>query len=258
VKRNFLMIGTIVCICIMGMLSQAIAGGIPTKMGYQGYLTDDTGAPMTATVSMDFALYPDGSTAIQLWSETHAAVEVVDGLFEVELGSVNPIPDSAIHVCTYPACFGNVYLGITVESDDEIDPRTQMVSVPHAYISTGVAGHIWTDEQFLGIAEDGDPTPTPWLVEAKVVENVGRVLVMNTARTDSSGLFYDRIVMTSGANSGWVLTCDGGGNGTWTNPAKLAVNGEYESAIEDLNRENQELRRLIEQMQQEIEAIKAR
>lgn len=257
-KRSYLLIGVLL-LCVMGLMSQAIGGSIPFKMGYQGYLTDDAGGPLTDVVQMTFALYPDGSTTNELWSEIHPAVEVTDGLFEVELGGAgNPIPDSAIHVCTYPACYGVVFLGVTVGTDDELTPRTQMVSVPHAYVAYGVAGHVYTDDQFLGIPEHGDPSPTPWLVEAKIVDDVGRVVVLNSDRTDSCAVFYDRIVMTNGANAGWVLTCDGGGNGAWMNPAKLAVNGQYESAIEDLTKENQELRRLIEQMQQEIEAIKAR
>lgn len=58
------------------------------KLPFQGQLIQD-GAPFTGSVEITFSI-PDGAGG-ELWSEIQP-VEVVDGLYSVVLGSVNPLP----------------------------------------------------------------------------------------------------------------------------------------------------------------------
>jgi len=108
-------------------LQAPVAAPSTTMISYQGQLTDADGTPLTGTYDMHFALYdvPTGPTAC--WTEPRTgsnAVPVSDGLFNVLLGSVQPID---------PSCLtGDVYLGITVGSDSEMTPRELLGSVPHA------------------------------------------------------------------------------------------------------------------------------
>lgn len=99
--------------------------GIP----YQGRLADKNGAPLTQTVNMTFRLYAAASGGVPLWEEgwTGAnSVQVSDGLFNVMLGSLTPVPQSVI------VGNNNLFLGITVGTDSEMSPRVQLGSVPFA------------------------------------------------------------------------------------------------------------------------------
>jgi hypothetical protein len=98
-------------------------------IAYQGRLADANGNPLTSTVNMEFRLYNAATGGVYIWEEfwTGAnSVQVSDGLFNVMLGSIEPIPQSVVT--------GNnsLWLGITVGNDDEMLPRVQLGSVPFA------------------------------------------------------------------------------------------------------------------------------
>jgi hypothetical protein len=97
---------------------------------YQGRLADSAGNPITATVPMIFRLYnAPGTGATPLWEEQWTgpnSVLVSDGLFNVMLGSLTPIPQSVI------TGNGTLWLGITAGTDSEMTPRVQLGSVPYA------------------------------------------------------------------------------------------------------------------------------
>jgi hypothetical protein len=97
---------------------------IPTMINYQGYLTDSSGTPLNGSLSMIFAIYDAASGGTQLWTETQPSVPVTNGLFNVLLGSVNPINASHLN--------GESYLGIQVGADLEVTPRQRLASVPYA------------------------------------------------------------------------------------------------------------------------------
>ena len=96
---------------------------------YQGRLADADGNPVTATVNMIFRLYDQASGGAPLWEEQWTGsngVQVSDGLFNVMLGSLTPIPQAVI------TGHDNLFLGITAGTDDEMTPRVQLGSVPFA------------------------------------------------------------------------------------------------------------------------------
>ncbi len=102
------------------------AGSIPLKINYQGYLVDASDVPVTGLVLIRFAIFDDPTGGEELWWESHAAVNVVDGLFKVILGLTKSIPDSVFADTSR-------YLGIRVGMDPELIPRTRLCSVPYAY-----------------------------------------------------------------------------------------------------------------------------
>jgi len=66
---------------------------------------------------------------VDLWNEPWTGpngVQVSDGLFNVMLGSLKPIPQAVI------TGHDNLFLGITAGTDDEMTPRVQLGSVPFA------------------------------------------------------------------------------------------------------------------------------
>ena len=161
-------------------------------IAYQGRLADGNGQPIeAATHPMVFRLYAsDAADAIPLWTENwtaSSAVEVSDGLFNVMLGSLEPIPQSVIT--------GNdsLYLGISVGSDDEMTPRIQLGTVPYAAQALTVPdGSITTAKLASGSVTQDKLDPTLDLVPA------GAIIMWNGA--------------LGSVPAGWLL-CDGS-NGT--------------------------------------------
>ena len=98
-------------------------------IAYQGRLADSAGTPLTQTLAMSFRLYSAVTGGTPLWTEQWSGpngVKVSDGLFNVMLGSLTPIAQSVI------TGNSNLFLGITVGTDDEMTPRVQLGSVPFA------------------------------------------------------------------------------------------------------------------------------
>ncbi len=101
---------------------------VPTVLDYQGSLTDDTGIPLTEDVSISFAIYGVETGGSALWSETQNTVTVTDGLFHVLLGSVTALPESLFDA-------PDRWVGISVNGDGEMTPRTRLASVPFAFVA---------------------------------------------------------------------------------------------------------------------------
>jgi len=98
---------------------------VPAVIDYQGRLTDIIGDPVDGTVSIVFSIYDSETGGAELWTETQASVSVFDGLFHVLLGSVNALPDTLFNS-------SDRWIGINVEGDGEMIPRTCIASVAYA------------------------------------------------------------------------------------------------------------------------------
>ncbi|MFV1980153.1 MAG: hypothetical protein ACC655_03295, partial [Rhodothermia bacterium] len=104
----------------------------PETISFQGFLTDSlTGTPTnTSVATIQFKLY-DGAT--EVWSETHFPVIVTEGVFNLTLGLGTPFDTLS---------FRRPYsLGIKVDSDNEIVPRTSLTSAPYALNLRGIRVH---------------------------------------------------------------------------------------------------------------------
>jgi hypothetical protein len=97
---------------------------------------------MDTSLSMTFTIYDDSAGSNVLWTETQPSIDVSNGLFNVVLGTEAPITDAIF--------LGSVrWLGIAVDPDPEITPRTKLVTVPYAFTVSTVdgasGGHIFGD-----------------------------------------------------------------------------------------------------------------
>ncbi|MFZ1266186.1 MAG: hypothetical protein WAU95_06965, partial [Anaerolineae bacterium] len=116
--------------------------------------------PLTGAYSIIFRLYNAVSGGAPLWEEQwpgQNGVQVSDGLFNVMLGSLTPIPQAVVT--------GNntLWLGITVGTDDEMAPRVQLGSVPFAVqaltvpdgsVTTGKIADGAIESRHLSLASD--------------------------------------------------------------------------------------------------------
>lgn len=118
-----------------GILAQASAAhaSVPQTLVHQGRLYDDAGAPVNATLDVEFTIYAGPVDMEALWTATHT-VTFEDGYFSVALGTAEPL-DAAIDG-------SERFLGITVGNDAEMTPRAAVESVPYALLAGDVRGDI--------------------------------------------------------------------------------------------------------------------
>ncbi len=143
------------------------SAGVPHLINYQGIITDTGGTPITGTHDLTFSIYDDSlSTGPPIWEEIHAGVLLDEGLFNVILGATTPVP-------AFTFDEEGRWIGITVDSDDQMEPRTRITSVPWSFRaaiadSAITAGGATGDGHSLDAA-DGDPA------DALYVDNEGEV-----------------------------------------------------------------------------------
>jgi hypothetical protein len=103
-------------------------------LSYQGYLTDAAGNPLDGYVDIVFRLYDQPEGGASLWTEARTganAVPLRNGLFELTLGSLTPIPADLYDR-------GSLYLGVQVGNDPEMTPRELIGAVPMAALAQAV------------------------------------------------------------------------------------------------------------------------
>jgi hypothetical protein len=126
-------------------------------IAYQGRLADAGGAPLTGTYTMIFRIYNAATGSVPLWTEQWTgpnSVQVSDGLFNVMLGSMTAISQTMI------TGNNNLWLGITVGTDDEMLPRVQLGSVPFAVQALTVPDGSVTTAKIADGAIDQTKAPT--------------------------------------------------------------------------------------------------
>jgi hypothetical protein len=100
----------------------SVAAQAPELITYQGCLEDNSGKPIDGVVAILFTIYNDSTAGDILWTESHPAVTVTEGLFSINMSftgqqvAFNQTP--------------NLFLGIKVGNDPEITPRTRIAASP--------------------------------------------------------------------------------------------------------------------------------
>jgi len=110
----------------IGFVSSVFAE-VPGTINYQGYLTDGSGNPVTATESMTFSIYATASGGTALWSEFES-VPVSNGTFTNQLGDSTAFPVGLFNG-------QDLYVGVKVGADPEMVPRKPVTSAPYAFKS---------------------------------------------------------------------------------------------------------------------------
>lgn len=95
---------------------------VPRTIRFQGALGDAQGVPLDGIFSLTFKLYDSETAGSLLWQEMQTQT-IEGGLLDVELGSVTPLD----------LPFTKQYwLGVTVDTDPEMQPRFKLTAVPYA------------------------------------------------------------------------------------------------------------------------------
>jgi microcystin-dependent protein len=145
-------------IAIIGAFS-VLAKAQSVALPFQGILTDQKGDPVTSTAALTliFRIYESPSGGKATWEEIQPNVAVIQGRFNVLLGSRTLLPSAGLFSKT-------VYLGITIDDGDkssvdiEMRPRQAIVPVPFAVSASNadkLNGHDWSD---LLVGASNDPS----------------------------------------------------------------------------------------------------
>ncbi len=101
---------------------------VPQLINYQGFLaSSQDSSPLDTIIDITFRIYSSQTGGTELWSETHSNVQVTRGIFNVLLGSVNPIPRTIFDGSTR-------YLQVEIGTE-VLSPRKPLVSVPYSFRS---------------------------------------------------------------------------------------------------------------------------
>jgi len=120
-------------VIITGAIFSTSIAAVPNTVNYQGRLTDTLGQPLDTTIDLTFTIYDDSLGGSIIWTETHASVEISDGLFSLWLGTIDSLGSD---IFTDPGR----YLAITVGLEPEGIPRTRLAAVPYAFRVSTVDG----------------------------------------------------------------------------------------------------------------------
>ncbi len=118
---------------------------VPLRVNYQGYLTDSTGGPVDTatepggTIQIRFSLHDALSVGNELWFEEQA-VQVIQGVYSVELGSSTPIPTLDFNSQYYLEIAIDEDASTTFDPGEELTPRQALTSVPYSLNADKVDG----------------------------------------------------------------------------------------------------------------------
>ncbi len=151
-----LVIKKIVMIAIL-MLCALANASVPSTINYQGYLTDSAGEPINQTQTITFRIYSQANGGIELWSDTKS-LAIDQGAFSTELGDgINAFPNNLFD--------GPLFLGISVNTDAEMSPRTSLTSAPFALNAERLGGQTAADLSYtdaeavtaMGVRSNSNP-----------------------------------------------------------------------------------------------------
>ena len=123
IRQHICCLAVAVSFYVLALVSASAAS--PQVISHQGYLTSAAGVPLDGNHSLTFAIYAASSGGAAIWSETHPAVEVNNGLYSLLLGSITPLT---------PAVFSAAerYLGIAIDGGAELTPRRQIAAAAYS------------------------------------------------------------------------------------------------------------------------------
>jgi hypothetical protein len=182
-KRISVLIGMIVIMLIA--TSVTAISSVPKIISYQGRLTDTDGTPVSdGPYGLLFRIYDAMTDGDELWTSNTQYIDVKDGLFSYNLGSNAPLPDSLIQ-------YDSLWLGIKVESNPEMSPRTRLVSVLYAFTGTidgATGGEVSGKTSFMNRAGFGTTASDSALVYVNSNEDSDGIPIFAVSSADPPAL----------------------------------------------------------------------
>ena len=190
----------------LGLLMQAgmAAAAVPAHFAYEGRLSDENGQVLNEEVTIKFALFDALENGAQVWpqqgTEDHR-VRLVDGVFQVQVGSTTPLTASKL--------VEEVYLEVQVQGADgsleTLSPRQPLVSAPYALRASLAEGVDNGDDADVEIKRDGTAvltlTASGLTVKGEITADDGAVEIAGENGLVVSGTFQQGSEAPSGAGT---------------------------------------------------------
>ncbi|GAB4276261.1 MAG: hypothetical protein Kow0092_31980 [Deferrisomatales bacterium] len=126
--------------------AQSTAPPVPPYIDYQGQVLDAAGQPAAGPVDIEVGLFNGATGGLELYHESHPATPLVDGVFNLLIGTGIPTPGS---YGFNPDLFSHppLYLEVTIDGET-LTPRQPLASVGHAMTAwaadvAGDASTLW-------------------------------------------------------------------------------------------------------------------
>ena len=108
----------------------AVDAQVSKVISYQGFLTGNSSKePLSGNYSLEFSLWDNPGGGNQIWAESQS-VDVVNGVFSVLLGSMNPIEIKFDK---------SLWLAIKVNGGNELKPRLLLTGSPYSFTTENVS-----------------------------------------------------------------------------------------------------------------------
>lgn len=119
-----------------GPVIAALPDSPPRLLAFSGTLTDAANTPIAGDKTVRFALYdsPTATGSSLLWQETQSITTDVNGKFSTSLGQEQPLRQKLL------SDNPGLYLGMSVGSDNELQPRQQIATTKKAKDAERVQG----------------------------------------------------------------------------------------------------------------------
>jgi len=141
---------------LLTLLSATEVFAVPMVLQHQGRLLDATGAPQDGFFDITYRVFDASSGGVLLWEEFHSGVVVTDGLFDVLLGTVNPLSPEVLSGPTASVSDPPRYLEMRVGTDVPLAPRVQLASTPYAVSAHRLHGDLESSQGVLRLADGSE------------------------------------------------------------------------------------------------------
>lgn len=132
---------------LIGVVVTAFAA-VPRLMNFQGVLRDSEGEPVTTTVEVVFNIWDADEEGSSVWTETRSVTPDASGKIDILLGETVSIESDVFDG-------DERWLGIQVEDDPEMTPRTRLASVGYAYrvltVDGATGGNIYSNVEIHSV-----------------------------------------------------------------------------------------------------------
>ena len=208
---------SMVFLAFVSLVAPAHAAPPPTTLNFQGRLMDSTGALLPdGEYNMQFRIFSGPSGGSALWTETRQTtnrVEVTNGLFAVQLGSVTSL-DPAVFAAT------DLYFEITMPTpgtatcdtngcaswESPMSPRNKLATSAYAFNAATLNGYSHTDfAAASGSTNYIQNTTSPQTANFNITGNGTIGTNLTVSGTMASGV----LTVTNGATIGDTLAVTG-------------------------------------------------
>lgn len=107
------------------LLAAVASAQIPRAISFQGVLADQSGNLQNGSFTITIKLYESLGAVAPVYTETHNAVPVIRGIYNLIIGSATPLPEGLLFDRAY-------FLGVSVAGGSELAPRIPITAAPYA------------------------------------------------------------------------------------------------------------------------------